>query len=181
MFQTSALTLIQAQPTVATGQSGVGDQPMRIALQKYRSVRSRAGLAAIWSLLTGRTRRLLDLDAVRVACDVRGAHYAGTRTVSLRRIRGSEGRSEDFDADFNPVKAHNKWRWLNIAAARQKGAALPLVDLVQVGDAYFVRDGHHRISVARAWGQESIDAEVTVWEVEGPLPTELVTTVVCSR
>jgi len=52
------------------------------------------------------------------------------------------------------------------------GVTLPLVDLVQVGDVYFVRDGHHRISVARAFGQESIDAQVTVWEVARPLSRE---------
>jgi hypothetical protein len=52
-----------------------------------------------------------------------------------------------------------------------------MVELIQVGDLYFVRDGHHRISVARAWGQATIDAEVTVWEVVGPLPWERPATV----
>jgi hypothetical protein len=52
---------------------------------------------------------------------------------------------------------------------------LPAVDLIQIGDVYFVRDGHHRISVGRAMGQEIIDAEVTVWEVAGPLPWERAT------
>jgi hypothetical protein len=47
---------------------------------------------------------------------------------------------------------------------------LPPVVLVQVGDVYFVRDGHHRISVARALGQLDIEAEVTVWHLSGPLP-----------
>jgi hypothetical protein len=49
---------------------------------------------------------------------------------------------------------------------------LPPVVLVQVGDVYFVRDGHHRISVARALGQLDIEAEVTVWQVSGPLPCD---------
>jgi hypothetical protein len=46
---------------------------------------------------------------------------------------------------------------------------LPPVSLVQVGDEYFVRDGHHRISVAKAFGQETIEARVAVWEVEGAM------------
>jgi hypothetical protein len=50
---------------------------------------------------------------------------------------------------------------------------LPPVVLVQVGDVYFVRDGHHRISVARALGQLDIEAEVTVWQVSGPLPWDV--------
>lgn len=59
-----------------------------------------------------------------------------------------------------------------MAVARQQGKALPPVRLVQVGDLYFVRDGHHRISVARALGQQDIKARVTIWQVEGPLPWE---------
>jgi hypothetical protein len=54
---------------------------------------------------------------------------------------------------------------------------LPPVELIQVGDVYFVRDGHHRISVARMMGQDSIDAEVTVWETAGLLPWERAATI----
>jgi hypothetical protein len=61
-------------------------------------------------------------------------------------------------------------RWLRVAAARDQGKVLPPVVLVQVGDVYFVRDGHHRISVARTLGQLDIEGEVTVWHVSGPLP-----------
>ena len=58
------------------------------------------------------------------------------------------------------------------ATARQQGKYLPAVVLVQVGDIYFVQDGHHRISVARALGQSEIEARVTIWQVSGPLPWE---------
>jgi hypothetical protein len=92
--------------------------------------------------------------------------------VLIGQIRGSQDRSHDFDHDFNPLQDHNKGRWLGIAAARQRGKALPPVELVQVGDVYFVRDGHHRISVARALGQRDIKAKVMVWRVTGPLPWE---------
>jgi hypothetical protein len=64
-------------------------------------------------------------------------------------------------------------RWLRIAAARDQGKVLPPVVLVQVGDVYFVRDGHHRISVARALGQQDIEAQVTLWQVKGTLPWEM--------
>jgi hypothetical protein len=61
---------------------------------------------------------------------------------------------------------------MSVAKARLQGATLPPVDLVQVSDVYFVRDGHHRISVAKALGQVDIDADVTVWEVRGVLSQE---------
>jgi hypothetical protein len=46
------------------------------------------------------------------------------------------------------------------------------VELIQIGEVYFVQDGHHRISVARALGQRTIEAQVVVWQVSGPLPWE---------
>jgi hypothetical protein len=92
--------------------------------------------------------------------------------VPISQIGGSEGRVGDFDRDFNPLKDYTRRRWLGIAAARERGKVLPPVSLVQVGDVYFVKDGHHRISVARAVGQDAIEARVTAWQVEGPLPWE---------
>jgi hypothetical protein len=126
----------------------------------------------VWSLLTRRSRGLLSLTELNATCTVESSSHAGLRTVPIEHIRGSEGRSHDFDRDFNPLQDHTKMRWLGIAAARQEGKSLPPVLLVQVGDAYFVLDGHHRISVARARGQCDIEAEVTVWQVAGPLPWE---------
>jgi hypothetical protein len=92
--------------------------------------------------------------------------------VAIGTIRGSEARPNDFDRDFNPLQDHSGGRWLRVAKARWDGKPLPPVDLVRIGDIHFVRDGHHRISVARACGQRSIEAEVIVWRVEGPLPWE---------
>jgi hypothetical protein len=92
--------------------------------------------------------------------------------VPINLIRGSQGRSHDFDRDFNPLQHHTKGRWLSVAAAWQRGKELPPVDLIQVRDFYFVQDGHHRISVAQALGQQVIEAEVTVWNVTGPLVSE---------
>jgi hypothetical protein len=121
-------------------------------------------------MLTGRSRCLLSLVEIEATCTVHVHHSAGIQTVPLSQIWGSEGRSDDFDRDFNPLQDHNKERWLNIAAARRRGKVLPPVELVQVGDIYFVLDGHHRISVARAMGQRAIEASVMVWRVTGSLP-----------
>ena len=83
--------------------------------------------------------------------------------MRIDQIKGSEGRSQDFDQDFNPLKLRNQGRWLSIARAWHHGVSLPAVDLIKVGDVYLVRDGHHRISVARYMGSDFIDARVTEW------------------
>jgi hypothetical protein len=131
----------------------------------YDEARRPDWIGKLRSALTGRSCQLLRLSDVQASGTLRGCHYAGTRPVPIRHIRGSEGRCDDFDTGFRPLTSHNKGRWLGIAKARLQGVALPPVDLIQVGDIYFVRDGHHRISVARAFGQTDIDAEVTVWQI----------------
>ena len=128
--------------------------------------------AKLWLALTGQPRTLLDLDAVRAASTLRACHHGGMRSVAINQILGSEGRCHDFDAGFRPLRSHSKERWVRIAAARLMRTPLPPVTLTLVGDRYFVLDGHHRISVARALGQTEVDAEVTVCEFAGPLPWE---------
>ena len=98
--------------------------------------------------------------------NIQNHHYCGAATVRIDQIKGSEGRSQDFDQDFNPLKLRNQGRWLSIARAWHHGVSLPAVDLIKVGDAYIIRDGHHRISVARAYGQYDVDAVVTVWNAQ---------------
>ena len=77
---------------------------------------------------------------------------------------------QDFDWAFRPRVWDTAERWRRVAEAWLEGVALPPVELIRVGDVYFVRDGHHRISVAAACGAREIDALVTVWEVDGALP-----------
>jgi hypothetical protein len=139
--------------------------PLCAANSLYAVARKRARQGQFWSSLTRRSRGLLALKQVSEACTVQAQSDGGVRTVPIGQIRGSEDRSRDFDRDFNPLQDHCKGRWLNIAVARQQGEALPLVALIQVGEIYFVKDGHHRISVARALGQLDIEAKVNVWQV----------------
>ena len=90
--------------------------------------------------------------------------YDGVYSVPISEIGGSEGR-DDFDARFHPVREDMKRRWLGVAAVALRGEHLPPVDLIRVGGVYYVRDGHHRVSVARALGSLYIDAVVTVWDL----------------
>lgn len=142
-----------------------GSENMGIALRKYRDARLQGRAQQMLSRLLGRPRSLKHLDALRSEGRLHGGHDAGLQTIPIRLIRGSEGRSQDFDQAFHPLSAHTQRRWVSLAEARECGVVLPPVDLIQVGEEYFVRDGHHRISVARAFGQEEIEAQVTVLEM----------------
>jgi hypothetical protein len=148
----------------------IPDQGQQGAFQRYRRAREQGRRGQFWSRLTGQPCYLHDLASVEANCQVLSRNDAGLRTVALDQIRGSEGRSRYFDRDFHPLHDEARGRWLNIARARQQGKHLPPVVLVQVGGIYFVRDGHHRISVARAMGQLELEAWVTVWEADGSLP-----------
>jgi len=136
----------------------------------YQRALERGRRGQIWSMLTRRSRSLLDLTSIEYNGGAPSRDDAGLQTVPISQIRGSEGRSHDFDRDFNPLQDHTEGRWLGIAAARQRGRDLPPVALIQVGDVYFVRDGHHRISVARALGQHAVKATVEACQGDGLLP-----------
>lgn len=138
----------------------------------YHEARKRARLAGARSFLTGEPRQLLSLTEFDATCKVQARRHAGLKTVPISQIRGSEGRCGDFDRYFNPLQTHTAGRWRSVATARASHKPLPPVDLIQIGDVYFVRDGHHRISVARTVGQRHIDADVIVWRVACPLPWE---------
>lgn len=81
-------------------------------------------------------------------------------TVPIRNIKGSLDRSEDFDTEFHPLNVNSRSRWMSIATAVRKGIPMPAVELVQVGENYYVRDGHHRISVAKDMEQEAVEAMI---------------------
>ena len=128
-------------------------------VDRYHAARLHGRLDSLVGRLTGRSCQLLDLAAVHGRLEGRRS-YAGTRPVRISQIRGSEGRCRDFDQEFNPRSEKNLGRWISVAQAKLRGVVLPPVALIQVGDTYFVRDGHHRISVAHALGEEYIDAEI---------------------
>jgi hypothetical protein len=128
--------------------------------------------AAIRGLLLGRPARLQDLTGVEGR--VVGQRTLGVQPAPLAQIRGSEGRTCDFDAAFRPLREHGRERWMSVARACLADTPLPAVELIRAGDIYYVRDGHHRISVARALGQREIDALVTVWDLAPANPANAV-------
>jgi hypothetical protein len=167
------LNLILAQATITDGQPPQRRREVQSALeveQLYQKAYRHGRQRRLWAALTRRSRHLLNLAEVEAAGNVVSRHFAGTQTVALHQIRGSAstGRERDFDLDFYPLQEYDRQRWKSVALVWQSGQNLPPVELIQVGQTYYVQDGHHRISVARALGQAYIDAVVTVWEVNEP-------------
>src|SRR5690348_1048639 len=103
---------------------------------------------------------ILPFEEVVDALGVLGREDLGLKVVPLDMIVGTVDRAADFDRGFRPTSPRLRSRWERIAAAQRRGESLPPVSLYKIGDLYFVRDGHHRVSVAKSLGRPDIDAYV---------------------
>ncbi len=122
-------------------------------------------------LLAGLARRLrrepddvaliLPFDEVIEALGMSGEVHLGLKTISLDSVVGTVDRTRDFDRGFRPTTPRVRGRWQRIAAAQRRGESFPPISVYRVGDLHFVRDGHHRVSVAKSLGREDIEADVT--------------------
>jgi hypothetical protein len=128
---------------------------------------SRARRARLLADIGRRLRRepddvglILPFEEVVDALGVVGREDLGLQIVALDDIVGTVDRAADFDRGFRPTSPRLRSRWERIAAAQRRGESLPPISLYKVGDLYFVRDGHHRVSVAKSLGRQDIDAYV---------------------
>ncbi|BCJ37479.1 hypothetical protein Athai_49820 [Actinocatenispora thailandica] len=109
----------------------------------------------------GRSRpRLMRFDDALAALGADGVMERRVADVPLAQVVGTVDRPDDFDQEFRLVNAHLQGRWRSLARAMAAGVEPPPVDLVQLGELYFVADGHHRVSVARELGRLVITARV---------------------
>ena len=141
--------------------------------EDFNRARRKAFFAQLGALLSRSSNVLLSLEEVRSRLNIRGQRHLGNRAVRLDQIVGSEGRYADFDRQFAPLHEATKFRWMSVDRAHHQAVALPAVELYKVSDIYFVKDGHHRISVARMQGQTYIDAIVTELQVDVPIAADL--------
>ncbi|HEY0737474.1 MAG TPA: DUF4032 domain-containing protein [Herpetosiphonaceae bacterium] len=141
--------------------------------QAFRRARLQAWISGIRGRWGRRLTELVSFPDVRARILVRGQRDLGLRLVALHQIVGSEGRRGDFDRQFAPRRSHTRDRWERIDLARLEDRGLPPVELIQVGEIYFVRDGHHRLSVARQAGQQEIEAHVVELTSNVPLTATL--------
>lgn len=143
------------------------------AQEDFREARRKAWIAALLDTVRGQSSDMYSLEDIRARLNVRGQRYLGLQPVPLDKIVGSEGRYGDFDRRFLPRSEQLEARWSSIDQAMQAAVELPPVDLYKIGDIYFVRDGNHRVSVARQKDMAFIDAYVTELVVDVPLTPDM--------
>jgi hypothetical protein len=137
--------------------------------QDFEKARQKAFVNDIRSTFSGRTNDLVPFQEIRSRLKPEGESYRGMQTVAVDKIVGSMDRFRDFDRTFLPRKKATQGRWTRIDRAFYEDIRLPPIQLYKVGDIYFVKDGNHRVSVARERGVEFIDAEVIEGHVRVPL------------
>ncbi len=130
------------------------------AREDFSRARVRAAVSRLAAFLRREGDRMLSLGEVKALLKPDSETYGGLQTVPIARIVGSEGRYHDFNRAFLPRHGHLRSRWVRVDMAHHQSVELPPVALYEIGGVYFVRDGNHRVSVARMQGVEFVDAEV---------------------
>ena len=102
---------------------------------------------------------LIPFEEVRTRLHLTQKFCRGLQAIELARIRGSVGRYSDFTSAFLPRRSHLRQRWQRVKAVVLT-QGMPPIEVYQVGDAYFVVDGNHRVSIARQEGMRTIEAYV---------------------
>ena len=136
------------------------------ASQDFNRARNRAILSRIQHFMNADRDKLLSLNDVKKILKPGSEVYRGMQVVPISKIVGSEGRYRDFNKYFLPRREFLRARWESVDRAQIRDIPLPVIQLYEIGGAYFVRDGNHRVSVARSQGGEQIDAEVTSLSTE---------------
>ena len=137
----------------------------------FQRARRRQVLARLARRLRGEPddiNLILPFDEVVAAVGRSGERRLGLQTIDLLSIVGSVDRTADFDRRFRPTSNRLRERWQGINMAQRSGRGMPPISVYRIGDLHFVRDGHHRVSVALALKNTVIEAYVT--EVTTQIP-----------
>jgi hypothetical protein len=141
--------------------TGLPREDAKIAFDRERRRRVLSRLASRLRFEPDDVSHMLPFDDVVAALGATSRVDIGEQVIALESIVGTvDRRAGEFDRSFRPSPS-TRSRWERIAEARKRGEAMPPIDVFRVGDLHFVRDGHHRVSVARALGEKDINANVT--------------------
>ena len=136
----------------------------------FSKAKTRARFQSIFNTLTWKNTDLLSFYEVTSIIKPKSETYKGIQGMPVSKIIGSEGRYHDFSSAFLPKKEMLRQRWESVDRAVLNDVVLPPISVFSLGGWYFVRDGNHRVSVAKAQGVEFIDAEVV--ELDSQIPLE---------
>ncbi len=141
-------------------------------MSRFDAARAAALVQDLLAALRGQPADLLPFEEVRSRLKLARGVDRGLEEVPLERIRGTLDRATEFTNAFLPRRESLRDRWEDVATLAEGHRGFPPVVLYRVGEVYFVVDGHHRVSVARALGAETIEARVTEFETPVPLPPD---------
>ena len=139
------------------------------ALEDFNKLQRRAAMERLWNGVTGKSNELLSYDDVSRQLKIKGRSSTGIQNVPLDAIVGSVGRYSDFTRNFLPKHSVSQDRWARVRASAEEMTGWPPIEVYKVGEAYFVLDGNHRVSVARELEARTIQAEVTEIRTRVPL------------
>jgi hypothetical protein len=139
----------------------------------FERARHRALWGDLRAIFARRPNDLIPYHELRKRLSPEAESFRGVQTVPLAQIVGSMDRFQDFNREFFPRQSFTAGRWQNVDRAYWQAIELPPVQLYKFGDVYFVKDGNHRVSVARERGQEYIDAEVIEGHIRAPLDSSM--------
>ncbi|OHD80987.1 MAG: hypothetical protein A3J97_07365 [Spirochaetes bacterium RIFOXYC1_FULL_54_7] len=128
---------------------------------RFDDAKVRALYDGVRALLARRSNSLVPFDVIRQRLGLSEESYRGLQSIPVDKIVGSENRHQDFSLGFRPKKNLSRQRWAKIDLAFKEMRILPPIVVYEIGGLYFVRDGNHRVSVAKDQGVAFIDAEVS--------------------
>jgi nucleotide-binding universal stress UspA family protein len=143
------------------------------AINDFQKARTRAFLKQIMGRITGESTELLSYDEVRHRLKAVGTSHVELKDIPLSAIIGSVGRYSDFTRDFMPKIDSIGARWASIKSAATGLTGLPPIEVYKIGEVFFVKDGNHRVSVARSSGATHISAYVTEVHSRIPISAEI--------
>jgi len=135
-----------------------------VAIDRFEGTLRRAQIKHFWERLTKRRKTLLPFAPIHSQLLYPRGNDQGVQEIPVLQIVGSLARTSDFDRDFRPLQKNQRDRWTNVCVLYPQGGWDP-ISVHEIGGLYFVEDGHHRTSVARNLGFETIKAAVTAYPV----------------
>ncbi len=143
--------------------------PASLAAAKFGRLKSRSLISTLLRIFTQKPdETLLSWEQVQQLLSNRQGVDRGTQMIRIEHVVGSVGRYRDFDRAFLPLSGADEARWRRLDVALNELQSLPPIEVYKIGDVYFVQDGNHRVSVAKANGLSHIEAHVT--EVASRVP-----------
>lgn len=132
----------------------------------FSKARNKAFINELQHFLNPDETKMISFSQMKKFLKPQNETYIGMKTIPISKIVGSEGRYKDFDNQFLPKNSFMKERWEHVDEAVIKDIVLPPISVYELGGLYFVRDGNHRVSVAKSKGVEFIDADIISLQTE---------------